>query len=299
MTRENKLALIIGFSLLLVVAVLLADHLSPAQQERLATLDARFDAGPEMNLPAGSGDQAVRQFAGSGEARPREDVQRQVRLIDPPIPVAQIQHNRDQPERNIDEAIDDAAPSEGADDPRLTPFGPIQPHEPASDPLVMGHPVITGSEAEPAPPANHGNAESYTVKQRETLYGLCKRFYGNGGLYAKLARFNQGIVPDSGRIREGMTLWIPSRNVLDGSTTPTMPTGPIGPTGPVPERPTKATKAVKTVNYTIKEDDRLWDIARDHLGKGGRWQEIVDLNRDIIKNPDVLPIGRTIRLPAK
>ena len=38
MTRENKLALIVGFSLILVVAILITDHLSPAQNERIAQI---------------------------------------------------------------------------------------------------------------------------------------------------------------------------------------------------------------------------------------------------------------------
>lgn len=285
MTRENKLALIIGFSLLLVVAVLLADHLSPAQQERLATLDARFDADPAINLPAGSGEEAMRQFARGDETPRSNNGVPQVSLIDPPIGAVQT-------ELTIDEAINDASRFEGGDVSQRTQFGPIPPEEPATDPLVMGRPV-TGPESTSSLPVSHGNAEAYTVKQRDTLYGLCKRFYGDGALYVKLAKFNEGIVPANGWIREGMTIWIPSRNALDGRADSTPARTPTKPQAQPPA------KAVKTVNYTIKENDRLWDIAKDHLGKGTRWQEIVDLNKDVIKNPDVLPIGKTIRLPAR
>ena len=318
-----------------MVAVLLADHLSPAQQERLATLDARFDDGPEMYLPAGSGDQAVRQFARADEPRTPGNDTPPIQIFDPPTPAAQTQRILDQPESiineadphinqaqphinqaepninevksTIGEAINNAAQPQGADSPPLTPFGPAQPEEPASRPVVVMGGQVNKPDATAAPPVDHGDAEAYTVQARDTLYGLCKRFYGNGGLYVKLAKFNEGIVPDHRRIREGMTLWIPSQNVLEGradSTTPT--TSPtLTPTSkPVTKPATKPAtqrpaKSVKTVNYTIRENDRLWDIAKDHLGKGGRWQEIVNLNKDIIRNPDVLPIGRTIRLPAK
>lgn len=282
MTRENKLALIIGFSLLLVVAVLLADHLSPAQQERLATLDARFDAGPEINLPAGRGDEAMRQFA-RGDETPRSDHGApQVSLIDPPIGAVQT-------ELTIDDATNHASRFEGGDDPQRTHFGPTEPEPPTDDAIITNLPP----DQPKSMPVTRGDAQPYTVREGDTLYGLCKSLYGNGGLYVKLAKFNEDLVPDNGWIRKGMTLWIPSRNVLDGRADSTPARTPTNPQVRPPA------KTVKTVNYTIREDDRLWDIAKDHLGKGGRWQEIVDLNKDVIKNPDVLPIGKTIRLPAK
>jgi len=291
MTRENKLALIIGFSLLLVVAVLLADHLSPAQQERLATLDARFDAGPAINLPAGSGEEARRQFARGDDTPHPDSAAPEIRLIDPPISAVST-------ERQIDDAIRDALGFEGGDVSPRSQFGPVQPEQPADEVIIMRIPP----DQPKTTPVKRADAESYTVKEGDTLYGLCKRLYGNGGLYVRLAKFNEGIVPDNGWIREGMMIWIPPQHVLDGraDATPAMPATPVTP-AQTPGKPKAQppTKAVKTVVYTIKEDDRLWDIAKDHLGKGGRWQEIVDLNKDVIKNPDVLPIGKTIRLPAK
>ncbi len=49
--------------------------------------------------------------------------------------------------------------------------------------------------------------------------------------------------------------------------------------------------------YVIKSGDSLWKIAKSVLGDGGRWKEIYDLNRDKIKNPDVISIGKELRLP--
>lgn len=49
--------------------------------------------------------------------------------------------------------------------------------------------------------------------------------------------------------------------------------------------------------YTVKSGDTLWDIATAKLGSGARWQEIYDLNRDIISNPDLIQPGWTLKLP--
>ena len=49
--------------------------------------------------------------------------------------------------------------------------------------------------------------------------------------------------------------------------------------------------------YTIKSGDNLWNIARDELGDGRKWEAIRDANPDI--NPGNLKIGTTITLPAR
>ncbi|GAQ64040.1 peptidoglycan recognition protein family protein [Streptomyces scabiei] len=50
-------------------------------------------------------------------------------------------------------------------------------------------------------------------------------------------------------------------------------------------------------SYTVVAGDTLWGIAAHELGKGGRWQEIADLNPDV--DPDELQPGQVLKLPAK
>ena len=49
--------------------------------------------------------------------------------------------------------------------------------------------------------------------------------------------------------------------------------------------------------YTIKKNDTLSGIAKSELGKASRWQEIYNLNKDIIKNPNLIYPGQKIKLP--
>lgn len=52
--------------------------------------------------------------------------------------------------------------------------------------------------------------------------------------------------------------------------------------------------------YTVKRNDTLWALARDHLGDGGRWREIFDLNQKVLgTEPDFLPTGVVLRLPTE
>lgn len=51
-------------------------------------------------------------------------------------------------------------------------------------------------------------------------------------------------------------------------------------------------------SYTIKAGDNLWDIAKNHLGDGSRWQQIFDLNQSTLgNNPDLIFPGQHINMP--
>ncbi|MBR4878202.1 MAG: LysM peptidoglycan-binding domain-containing protein [Clostridia bacterium] len=50
--------------------------------------------------------------------------------------------------------------------------------------------------------------------------------------------------------------------------------------------------------YTVKSGDCLWNIAKKLLGNGFRWKEIYELNKDIIKNPDLIYVGQVFKIPA-
>jgi TP901 family phage tail tape measure protein len=49
--------------------------------------------------------------------------------------------------------------------------------------------------------------------------------------------------------------------------------------------------------YTVKSGDSLWAIAEKQLGAGSRWQEVYNLNKDIISNPDVIQPGWKLKIP--
>ena len=52
----------------------------------------------------------------------------------------------------------------------------------------------------------------------------------------------------------------------------------------------------RTQDYLVKPGDTLYGIAKQALGKGSRWQDIVALNTGL--TPANLKAGQTIRLPA-
>ncbi len=50
--------------------------------------------------------------------------------------------------------------------------------------------------------------------------------------------------------------------------------------------------------YTIEEGDTLWKIAQDTLGDGNKYEKIVEANLEVIKDPDKIYPGQTIRIPT-
>jgi nucleoid-associated protein YgaU len=49
--------------------------------------------------------------------------------------------------------------------------------------------------------------------------------------------------------------------------------------------------------YIVQEGDSLERLAQRYLGDEGRAVEIFDLNRQVLENPHILPIGRELKLP--
>lgn len=59
----------------------------------------------------------------------------------------------------------------------------------------------------------------------------------------------------------------------------------------------KELKAAMGKFYTIKSGDNLSKIAKEFLGDGNRYMDIVKANKGIIDDPDKIYPGQTIRIP--
>jgi nucleoid-associated protein YgaU len=50
--------------------------------------------------------------------------------------------------------------------------------------------------------------------------------------------------------------------------------------------------------HTIVDGDTLSAIAQKYLGRADRYLEIFEQNRDVLHSPDILPIGKVLKIPG-
>lgn len=310
MTRELKLALIVGFSLVLVVTVLISDHLSSARSTQLA------GGFPEEPIGAATAP---------------------VVLTEPDIAVALSQPP-------IGPLTTEATPTQGVMPPsvteivmgRTTPVANEAPAQPQSATLAdaslaqeilrRGGTIIDGKFTLPVavqpvmhavtrPPAV-GLAETlpvigtptivpavperlHTVVPGDNLFKIAKRYYGDGNLWSKLAEYNTGRIGAKGEVRVGTKLRIPTADAISGRpagnvvqlasrvTPPSLPVGRV-----------TAEQRAKPANYTVRKGDTLGAIARRELGSSKRAGEIIRLNKSVLRDPDNVPLGAVLKLPT-
>ncbi|MBI1304681.1 MAG: LysM peptidoglycan-binding domain-containing protein [Phycisphaera sp.] len=247
MTRENKLAIVVGFGLLLFVGILVSDHLSarhahvasPAMSQVAIETPTRLPGGllPDDRQPFGAiPDPSESGRAGAGG-----------------LP------------------IDDGAPLEPAFDPR----GGL---------IARGGELSDGAfgSIETSTPAER----THTVAAGEHPGDIAKRYYGKRALGVKLAEYN-GVdarrlkigqvlrVPELAQLDPTAA---PAQTAADLTTpvvalneTPVPMPEPKLEAKPEPEQP-----RIRTVK--VAEGDTLFGIARRIYGDGTRWREIARLN---------------------
>jgi nucleoid-associated protein YgaU len=263
MTRENKLALVVGFALILMVGILISDHFSTARAQD----PARINEGRPLD-PLVTGRSAEPMLV---ELRQPEEREPKRASLLAPGPAAM----------NVPGLDERFVP---VDEPR-----PINVRE--LDRIEIGG-VRTVSP--PTARAPEPGVAFHDVKPGESLSAIAHAHYGDRTLAAELARYNN--ISDPNTVRVNHRLRIPPIGQLRpgaAAPTPPAPATPAAPP-PAPREPT-----VKLQEYTIKAGDSLSEISQRFLGTSRRWREIHELNRAAIRDPDNIPAGVTIRIPQR
>lgn len=295
MTRELKLALILGSSLVLVVGVLISDHLSGARDARIARVDPPLVAAPVEQMPplTAGRPRTEPQLAGADSLTisPTDQSFNEPRMAlgDPISPTLE---NSTASNNSTLAQFADWARQQGAAFEPVEEFAAAEtdlmqrPHE-----LVMGQPVAPKEAAENATknnaPTSASQTAEYTVQAGDTLWQLAAKYLGDGRRNTELAAMNAGRLGPNGELRVGTKIRVPTSA---GATTP-----PPAATKPEPKKPA-STPSSKT--YTVKAGDTLRKIAGKTLGSESRWKELFENNRSQIKDPDALRVGATLKIPS-
>lgn len=62
--------------------------------------------------------------------------------------------------------------------------------------------------------------------------------------------------------------------------------------------PAQQTDTAGTRTHVVRAGETLWILAHRYLGNGNRWREILRLNATVIKGPQDVPVGATLRIPG-
>lgn len=309
MTREQKLALIIGFALVLSVGVLVSDHFSAASNNESLTSD-QIENGFEPGALSLQPDLLVRRpnmggFDGpAGGANPEQAVGLVAGSTEPearPIEQESIARNIwDGIGEQFDRTRDGIENLPGAQ--RTTRVND-QDEERSTGPGEFIIDPRQGRQLE-IKQADRRPARIYEVRANDSLWGIAQREYGDGALHKKLAAYNFDRVAADGTIRSGASLLIPTREVLlawregdardvaraDGRRAPERAaTAPASAPAPA--------KSQRT--YTVKKDETLSEIAKAQLGSARKWRDIVKANDGDIPENGSVREGQVIVLPPR
>ncbi|MEO1717282.1 MAG: LysM peptidoglycan-binding domain-containing protein [Planctomycetota bacterium] len=280
MTRELKLSLIAGFTVVLLFGVLLADHLSTARAEPLIVADVIDEPliVPRVDVPARVG-QAL-------PTQPRVSVREPVPsepLVRPLAPVTEPQGvSGVAPRVAAGETPGDGlgASAIGSIFERVVSAGPRE-----SVTLPGFERVERGAASRSVVPTEPVRARTHEVKAGESLFRIAERYYGNGHLWRKLAERNAGVVGDDGGVGIGVVLTIPSKDELEGRAVAA--SSRVAPS-PVPEEKV----------YVVAAGDTLSEISLKLLGTTKRMDELLAMNRDQIRDADDIRVGMKLRYRA-
>ena len=339
MTRELKLALIVGFALVLVVTVLISDHLSHARQTRIAdlpqdpvkmtepapiALEAGADVLPEVRVsepmavapapligssPMSDVEPLVITQGSAGGASPLTGATQPAVTTNPQVPQQPVIARASDP---IIEAVrtqggrvegdtiylpgvqvrEVAAGGTQPPAPQVAQVTPVNLNTPGPVPSTLPTTVI------PTPPTSPTTPDRvHTVVSGDSVFKLSAKYYGDGKVWRKVARYNGLPEQPAPALKIGQQLKFPAAEVLLGRA-PTPAEARAMAAAPTPRTTAAAPATQKTRAYTVKKGDTLAEIAQRELGTVRRAKDILELNKGVIRSADNIRQGMTIHLPG-
>jgi len=326
-TREHKLALIVGFSLVLIVGVLISDHFSPARTQDVsagamsAGTPVKFGSSPDgLRVPAEPSSRPVlpETLASHNVANKLPEQP----TYQPPTPTTpqpsgpiEVVMGDREGDTVPDPLRDDFESATGSFGERFA-AGPGNVIPESGIPKIGPSSVLTKPVEQLAPPTlqptngkpfSTGTMDRYTIQEGDSIYRVAATQYGDGTLWTRIREFNPGKIGSGGELRAGTVIELPPKDVLTGQAVLPPPGVRPQPTPASPRTtPTKIDSPQKRDNaspgftvYVVQRGDELGMVAKKTLGSVKRWPEIAALNKDVLPDPDTLTAGMKLRIPSR
>jgi nucleoid-associated protein YgaU len=243
MTRENKLALVLGFGLMLFVGILVSDHLAASKAPKVEMGSTRRNQEIIQPMPAGAADEGMVIF-GNGErilvraekprgsgasepvAPPQAPLPQQAQQSDEPVartapvpgPAAQPVRAYVVQEGDSFAAIARREYGRTSLGERLAAYNGVHPRSlrvgasiklPPVEDLDPRLDARTASARAQSDAQSAPGSREYTVRRGDSLFAIAERELGRGSRWEELKRFNEDVLKGRDSLTPGMQIRIP------------------------------------------------------------------------------------------
>jgi nucleoid-associated protein YgaU len=166
------------------------------------------------------------------------------------------------------------------------------------------NPTVRTIEASSVEPVSQ---KTYVVSKGDSLATIALKVYGTvdgkkQSNITKIFKANSAVLKSPERISIGQKLVIPplsslgtvSKNNSEASSAKINKLKSSSSNVAASDNTAKQTKA-----YVVKQGDSLWTIAKEKLGNGSRYTEILELNKDVLADESSLTVGMGLKLPER
>jgi nucleoid-associated protein YgaU len=275
MTADAKVGLLLGLFFIVVIAFLVNGLPNFIQEENTSPASATIIAqtGQDMVLDNSVPEAAHRLYPPRATTqRTTQPPQETVVLASPPEQTPQVEIPDLVPQRQVPVVI------------------------------VNNPPAVVPTVAEVS------KARTHLVKSGEILPVIAKLYYGEEQgnrriVIQKLYEANTGILKSPDRVCVGHKLSIPPLdellNTSDSVVKAPSPSKTLLSKFPAIFKRAEKKDTGSISEYTVREGDSLWSIAKQNLGDGNRYAEIVRLNKGKIKSVNDVVIGTRLKIPTQ
>ena len=158
---------------------------------------------------------------------------------------------------------------------------------PAAEPPVRTAPRVTRAVERPAP-----SRKTYAVVANDSLRKISRKVYGDERHWKKIQQANRERFPGSSTvIHVGWKLRIPPLGVQEPSTR-------VREERTLAAAPARTPIAGSARVHVVTARQTLYQIARKYYSNGNKWRVIWNANKEKIPNPDTVPVGVALTIPA-
>lgn len=133
--------------------------------------------------------------------------------------------------------------------------------------------------------------QTHKVQQRDDLYKIAKKYYGDASKWLLIFNANKDKIFDRNSLKIGTELIIPEDKTVSPKTRTEAATPQLSQVIQIKDAKSTAKK------HIVQQGDTLYKLAVKYYNDGTKWNKIFDANKKGLKNQKDLTIGQELEIP--